>query len=139
MSFKVEDVNGIGSDIAAIVTFNVLPVNDSPVADAGEDQEVYAGDAVQLDGSASTDVEDAELSYEWIGDGISPLSGGTPTFDAPSGIESLVLTLTVTDSGGLTATDMVTITITVANESPVAASQQPVSYTHLTLPTICSV
>jgi hypothetical protein len=36
-----------------------------PVADAGEDQTVTAGDTVQLDGSGSTDADEDTLTFEW--------------------------------------------------------------------------
>lgn len=39
--------------------------NTKPVADAGVDQTSNAGDSIQLDGSASTDVNGDTLTYQW--------------------------------------------------------------------------
>ncbi|MDH4056746.1 MAG: PKD domain-containing protein [Gammaproteobacteria bacterium] len=51
--------------------------NSRPVADAGPDIGAFVGDTVQLDGSASSDVDNDPLSYQW-----SLLSGpSTPTLD----------------------------------------------------------
>ena len=37
----------------------------APIANAGADQSVFVGDTVQLDGSASSDMEGEQLSYQW--------------------------------------------------------------------------
>ena len=42
------------------------PVNSPPVAEAGTDRIVNAGDRVVLDGSGSRDADDDTLSYRWI-------------------------------------------------------------------------
>ena len=39
--------------------------NSPPVASAGDDQTVTAGDTVQLDGSGSTDADGDEINYNW--------------------------------------------------------------------------
>src|SRR5690606_5107161 len=108
------------------VTIAIRPrQNTAPVADAGEDQEVHAGDLVQLDGSGSSDAEDGtNLTYEWtvLDDGGTGLTTGdledadtaTPTFVAPSVPEppgEIVLQLEVEDADGATDTDTVTITV----------------------------
>ena len=41
------------------------PANTPPVANAGPDQTRFIGDEVQLDGTASTDVDGDLLSYFW--------------------------------------------------------------------------
>ena len=40
--------------------------NKQPVAEAGLDMAIKSGDAVELDGSASSDSDKDELTYEWI-------------------------------------------------------------------------
>ncbi|MDP6935781.1 MAG: PKD domain-containing protein, partial [Myxococcota bacterium] len=40
--------------------------NNTPVADAGEDQVVVLGEVVTLDGTASYDVDGDELDYRWV-------------------------------------------------------------------------
>src|SRR5207244_3603883 len=39
--------------------------NSAPVANAGRDQSIVVGHTVQLNGSASTDVDGDQLSYHW--------------------------------------------------------------------------
>ena len=94
-------------------------INHAPVANAGPDQTVNEGDLVALDGSASTDPDGPSdiAGYAWVQTGgpsvlLSDASAVQPTFTAPpSGGTSYTLTfqLTVTDLGGLTGSDTVTI------------------------------
>ena len=46
-------------------TVTITTGNTPPVADAGTNQHVALGDVVQLDASASTDVNEDSLSYKW--------------------------------------------------------------------------
>jgi hypothetical protein len=74
--------------VALIVT--ALP--DPPVANAGDDQVVYRGDTVQLDGSGSHDPDQDALSYQWTltsrPEGSSAELSG-PTTPTPSFIADL--------------------------------------------------
>ena len=45
--------------------YGLLAPNHLPVASAGNDRAVYVGDAVALDGSASTDADGNPLTYRW--------------------------------------------------------------------------
>ena len=91
--------------------------NSPPVADAGVDQgPIDSGQAVTLDGSASTDPEGDALSYTWTQVSGTPvtLTGGTsasPTFTAPlvNGNEDLVFSLIVDDGQLQSVADTVTI------------------------------
>ncbi len=90
--------------------------NTAPTADAGPDQTVNAGDTVTLDGSNSSDPDGTIQTYSWnqtSGSSVtlSDSSAIGPTFTAPSGAQTLVFELTVTDNGGLTDTDTVSINI----------------------------
>jgi RHS repeat-associated protein len=62
-SFKVHD-GQIDSD-PATVSLNIAPVNDAPVASAGQDREVFVGDPATLDGSGSIDVDEDPLNFNW--------------------------------------------------------------------------
>lgn len=46
-------------------TVSIDTLNSAPVADAGPDQTVHAGNVVNLDGSASSDVDDNPLTFQW--------------------------------------------------------------------------
>ena len=98
------------------------PANTAPSADAGAPRTVTEGATVSLDGTLSSDPEDTSLSYSWAhtsGPAVT-LTGSataTPSFTAPNvgQTQNIVFALTVTDSGSLTDTDTVTITV---NDSP---------------------
>jgi RHS repeat-associated protein len=54
-----------GKDPSAADSVILDTLNSAPIADAGPDQTVVAGGLVQLDGSASADVDNDPLSYTW--------------------------------------------------------------------------
>ena len=86
--------------------------NRPPTANAGPDQVLECRGALTvatLDGSGSTDPDGGALSFTWR-EGATILGTGSPlTVGLPVGVHTL--TLTVTDPGGLTATDTVAVTI----------------------------
>lgn len=91
-------------------------VNTPPVANAGPDQTLTDTDrdgqeVVTLDGSASTDAQAPVSNYLWK-EGVTNLANGpSSTANVPFTVGTHSVLLTVTDSGGLTATDSVTITV----------------------------
>lgn len=119
------------------------PENDPPMPDAGADQEIMLGETVNLDGTGSSDPEDAPsgdtagdiLTYDWnvtsyptgslIRDGsLSPSdSSAVPSF-VPDKVGTYVLTLSVKDSkdkwSNLSDEDEVTIIVHKPNDPPVA-------------------
>lgn len=115
-SLTITDNAGQSSSTSCIV--NVTWKNMPPVASAGDDQEVNAGDMVQLDSSASTDADGEIVSYFWEQvEGIDveefDSTSATPSFTAPySEIdEVLVFNVTVTDHEGLKSVDTVEVTV----------------------------
>ena len=102
-----------------IATRQVL-INTAPTADFTATPN---GNVVAFNASTSTDPENNISSYGWNwGDGTNPVSGTNParnkTF-ASSGTYNV--TLTVTDTGGLTNSVTKPVTVAAANRPPVAA------------------
>jgi hypothetical protein len=64
-SFSFTVTDGRVSSAAAVVTIAVQAMNDAPIAHAGQDQTVFVGQLVTLDGSLSKDVEGDALTYWW--------------------------------------------------------------------------
>ncbi|MCY3803642.1 MAG: SwmB domain-containing protein [Gammaproteobacteria bacterium] len=104
----------------AVASFTQTVANDSlggrPVADAGADLTVFADSVVTLDGSGSSDPDGDELAYAWtqVSGGSVTLAGAdtaTPSFAAPESLGELAFRLTVTDPGGLSASDAVMVTV----------------------------
>lgn len=133
-SYRVKDDTGLNSN-EATVSITVAPVNDPPTAHAGSDRTVNEGSTVTLDASLSTDVDDGIQSYFWEQTGgdtnvtlLTPAASQTQ-FTAPAaGTQglSLAFRLTVTDNGGLTSRDTVTITVVAAGVTAPTASDDTV-------------
>ncbi len=113
-------------------SFSVTPVNDKPTANAGGPYSVTAGQTVQLSGSATdVDLPNDTLTYSWDldGDGIfgetgiaatrGTETGATPTFSSAglTGPSTFAVSLKVTDSGNLSDTKSVNITINPASDT----------------------
>ena len=112
-----------------VTVFERGGANAAPVADAGADREFHEYhphwrelDRVLLDGSGSSDPDGDGLTYAW-----TQVSGPETYINrtqnraavwilAPFEPSVLVFRLTVTDPGGLSATD--TVTVTVRDEAP---------------------
>jgi PKD repeat protein len=96
------------------MTVHVLgDTNAPPIADAGDDATIEPGTVFQFNGSGSHD-DRTGLSYFWtfLYNGTHVIAGGVMPaykFDIPG---TYTVQLTVTDSGGLSASDAMTITVT---------------------------
>jgi hypothetical protein len=100
-----------------------------PRANAWADQTVGRNITIQLDGSASSDVDDEILTYLWAQTAgitvvLSSTTSATPTFTSPIGFpagidELLTFSLVVNDSESDSPADTVVITVT-ANIIPIA-------------------
>lgn len=108
---------GSGGSKANKPPVNNLPPNSPPTSEAGEDQSVKSGEIVSLSGSGS-DPDGAVFNYIWTqvsGPGVlleNPMAAET-RFVAPfiENFETLEFELAVTDTGGLTARDGVSVTV----------------------------
>jgi hypothetical protein len=119
MTFEVTvaDFGGLYTQDTVIV--NIAWVNTPPVADAGVDQSVLAGDSVTLDGSLSVDEDDGIASLQWTQKTGAPVTLSDPTalqpvFAAPADSlapVTLVFELLVTDFSGLQHTDSIVVEV----------------------------
>jgi serine protease AprX len=90
------------------------PTNKAPVAKAGPDLTVQADrrsgtGTFTLDGRASSDPDGTITSYVWTRN--SNVVGTTPTVTLKRAVGTYTFTLTVTDNGGLTASDSVVVKV----------------------------
>jgi hypothetical protein len=140
VSAVAKDVEGCTSTISFDVSIEQAKTNEKPVprfrynagagvksATNGANVEVSAGQ-VELDAGASTDDGGvAGLTYRWSLAGqanLSASSGEKVTLAIPDSTTGPVtITLTVTDTGGLSSTMTVAFKLVAANEAPVARIQ----------------
>lgn len=120
----------------AVLVRSVVVGNQPPTADAGPDQVIDDTDAngsqpVMFNGSGSRDIDGTITSYLWRSGGVQIATGASPTITLAVG--SHILTLTVSDNSGASASDTVQVTVR-APGSPAftltlidADSDQPVS------------
>ncbi|MGR9106888.1 MAG: PKD domain-containing protein [Gammaproteobacteria bacterium] len=105
-------------------TMMVNTINTAPVADAGPNQTAAVGDTVQLDGSASSDVDGDSLTYHWS---LSVPAGSSAALSDPNIVNpafvvdvpgSYVAQLIVND--GTVDSDPDTMMVNTVNTAPVA-------------------
>ncbi|MDH4290186.1 MAG: PKD domain-containing protein, partial [Aquincola sp.] len=119
-------VNDGGFDSApATVTITVSVANAPPVANAGANQNVLVGDAVVLNGSASSDANGDALTFAWAltsrpagsNAALAGASTATPTF-VPDVAGAYVASLVVNDGQINSAPASVTVSATAGNAPP---------------------
>ena len=115
--FQLTVTDSLGKSSAANVTITIV-YNSPPTANAGNNQQVNENQLVELDGSASSDVEDSNLTYLWqqvdssgYSVSLSDANISTPTFTTPevAANTELIFQLTVTDNLGKSSDANVTI------------------------------
>ena len=130
-SIQLSVSDGELTDVVAVtVVINEIVINQPPVANAGNDQQIEIGDSVQVDASASFDPDEgpAPLSFEWVfvsvpqgsllnSESIQTTSTGSAMF-VPDVSGAYTLMVSVSD-GELSDSDSVVVTVS-ENQIPVA-------------------
>ena len=124
---RFDNGNKVKSDFGSL-KINCAPKNQPPVANAGQDLEVEAGQVVTLDGTASSDPDNDQLTYTWtqlsgLAVELSNPNSAVTTF-TPEHAGTYVFKLTVSD-GEFSSSDTVTITV---KETTTAATGETVKY-----------
>ena len=108
-------------------TVTITTINSIPVANAGPDQAVLAGDTVTLDGSGSADVDGDPLTFDWTITSAPPGSTallGDAAAVMPTFVADLAGTydvqLVVTDGLSFSTADIVMVVTSPTNTRPVA-------------------
>ena len=112
-------------------TVNITTINSPPVANAGDDQSIAAGNPVQLDGSNSSDIDGDTLTFAWTLLASPPGSAAVladPGLVAPTFFADLpgqyVVQLIVNDGTVDSQADTV-MTVTPPTNTPPVASAGP--------------
>ena len=114
-SFTVAAYDNAGNTSAQSTarSATTLTCNQPPVANAGVDQTVLLGTPVTLSGIGSSDSDGSITSYSWnFGD--STTGTGSTVSHTYANAGTYYATLTVTDNGGLTASDTMFVDVTAA-------------------------
>jgi hypothetical protein len=123
LAFDLTVTDVVGLQDRADVEINASGINDTPAADAGDDQRVLEQSTVMLNGSNSSDPDvDDVIFYQWNQTGgtavtLSDPTSKLPTFEAPSfndaGGQPLIFELIVTDGQDeQSQEDSTTVTVT---------------------------
>jgi len=131
LAFKLtvkDDKNATGISEPKVTDKYIPPPNRQPIANAGSDRSVNAGDSIRLDGTKSKDPDGTVKSYSWkqIGGHTVVINGSdkrVATFTAPSNISTstvLVFQITVKDDKNATGISVVRIIVNPVNRPPVA-------------------
>ncbi len=124
-TYKVKLVVNDGTVDSVADTVLISTINVKPVANAGDDQSVYVGSLVTLDGSGSSDPDGDQVTYNWAFQSKPQNSSATlnnptsasPTFTVDKA-GTYVVKLIVND--GALNSDPDTVTISNINVAPVA-------------------
>src|SRR5262249_17774419 len=120
--FAVFAVDRIGNRSApsAVATATTPPCgNQRPVADAGPDRSIRTLASVAFSGAGSNDPDGTIAAWRWSF-GHGPVASGVSVSPTYARAGTYIVTLTVTDNGGQTASD--TALVTVGGRAPSAAA-----------------
>jgi chitinase len=126
------DLESADSEEVDYTPLAVVP-NQAPTADAGQNQVVYEGASVSLNGSGSSDADGTIAAYQWVqtvGTAISinNASAVQASFTAPVvGLngENLTFRLTVTDDDGSSSAATMTVSVLKSSSTDVDGDGVP--------------
>lgn len=117
--FQLTVTDDDGEQASASVKVTVEPVNQPPVANAGQDQTVNGGAVVSLNGISSTDADGSITAYQWTqtsGPAVSLVNANSvsASFTAPilANTTTFGFELRVTDNKGDSSTDSAVVVVT---------------------------
>lgn len=112
-----EDTDEICAEVSSFSYFAIFePINQPPVADAGSDLRVLVSKPATFDGSASHDPDGQIVAFDWdFGDGDTGTGAIASHAYAQAG--NYTATLTVTDDGSLTNSDMALVVVLTPSEA----------------------
>jgi hypothetical protein len=116
-------------EVSVTIDKEFIPLNNPPVADAGEDQEVECGTVVTLDGSGSTDADSTEgtnddiVLFEWFEGETTLGEGEMLEVEFEVGVHDV--TLEVTDAAGASDTDDTVVTVVDTTPPEITLSLTP--------------
>ena len=134
--FVVRAYDGLleSADSAEVTyTPGVVVANQAPTADAGQNQVVYEGDTVLLDGSGSSDADGTIDAFQWLQTSgivisLNNATASRSSFTAPIvglGGATLTFRLTVTDDDGSTSVDTITVNVLKSSSTDVDGDKVP--------------
>jgi PKD repeat protein len=126
VTLTVTDDGGLGDTATHMIAIEELVLNQPPMAVINGPRKGVLGELLTFDGSSSSDLDGAILSYTWdFGDGTTDRGINVSHSYSPAGTYNV--TLTVTDDDGLSDTSTYTLLIEeqVVNQPPVAVISGP--------------
>ena len=134
--FVVRAYDGLleSADSAEVTyTPGVVVANQAPTADAGQNQVVYEGGTVILDGSGSSDADGTIDAFQWLQTSgivisLNNATASRSSFTAPIvglGGATLTFRLTVTDDDGSTSVDTITVNVLKSSSTDVDGDKVP--------------
>ena len=117
--FQFKDSAGQWS---SVYSATVLRDNVAPTANAGIDQTAAQGTLVRLNGTASTDADNDDLTYQWsapLGIVLSSTTTATPTFTAPAVSRDTPYTFSLVVSDGTLTSTADEVTVAVKNSTAI--------------------
>ncbi|WP_102798712.1 PKD domain-containing protein [Bowmanella denitrificans] len=122
-----DDDGATATDDIRVTVQDIPPPNQAPVAQAGTDTTIALGQAVTLDGTASSDPDNDSLTYAWTIESAPAGSAATITNAnaatasiTPDVLGSYAIGLVVNDGTIDSPMDVLTITVQSANVAPIA-------------------